>query len=98
MDADNWTICPRCKAEKEKKNKTALADLNKKYGKIPADEFVNLRNQVQRELYATPEATLQENWSIGVSAVQENFTVNYRSSCDVCKFSFKFKQEEKITI
>ena len=94
MSADNWGICPTCKAAKAKKADMAEKSAEKKYGNIPADAYMALMEEVANLRSAaaadSDERTLREDYELGVDS-EGTFEVNYRASCQTCDFKFSFK-------
>jgi hypothetical protein len=78
MSANNYTICPKCKASREK-------TLSEAYGKVTPQEYEDL-------LEASPECDdLREDWEVGIW--KGKFIVDYRARCSACSFTFSYKYE-----
>lgn len=102
MSADNWRICPKCKAVQEDKRAADLASADaaaqEAYGKLRIAQFESLRRAADklRAAPATREETFREDFYIGTD---ENglFTVDYHGKCqsEACKFTVKFKHQEQ---
>jgi hypothetical protein len=90
MGADNWRICPRCKAKAEADQDVKVKRAQESYGKVPADTYA----QLLREAEAEPklEETFREDYEIGMGESGE-FYVTYRGNCTVCGFSHDFNHE-----
>lgn len=92
MSADNWTKCPKCVASHEAERVKNIDKVNKSYGKVSAEEYRRAFDAANVE-NSDPDS-LREDCEIGVH--ENYFEVDYRCSCSVCGFSFKFKEEKKI--
>jgi hypothetical protein len=95
MSANNWTVCPKCKAEAKRMHAEKEATLAKSYGKVPAETWLAMQAEVAT-VHALEE-TLREGWDLGVDE-EGRFYVSYRCSCDACNFTFTFKQERQLEI
>lgn len=87
MSADNWAICPKCKAEKDESDE----QVKNAYGVVPADEYMYLVELSKKKL----ENTLREDYEIGIYDGNE-FYINYTGRCSVCGFEKRFKHTEKL--
>lgn len=90
MSADNWTICPRCKIKREAACEKERARIQKLYGKVSAEEYVDAVSNPK----FPPEVgqTLREDYRIGVDEYGE-WSMVYRCSCKEC--GFRFEREDK---
>ena len=106
MSASNWTECPKCKIVKSKALEDAKAKLTKRYGKMPADEYVAAMDRLQRGLLSKNEddderedefngEPLREDYEQGVGR-DGKFSIFYRADCQQCDFVFTYKHEEQI--
>lgn len=93
MSADNWTICPKCKKLVEEKQRKLEEKVVKSYGQIPAEEYMLLLEKSKQPLKI--ESSLREDYDIGID--EDDFSVNYRSGCRVCGFSFNYKYAQKVS-
>jgi hypothetical protein len=103
MGANNWSICPQCKKNKERQDALAKRQLEESYGKVPSEIYLRMIKEFEEKKEIELERTLREDWEIGIyedeaSYVVYEFYVNYRASCEVCGFSFKFKHDEKVEL
>lgn len=92
MSADNWTICPRCKAKVEKAQDDLIERLGTDYGKIPSEEYLELTERAKQPLKPM-EATLREDYYIGIRDGQ--FKCYYEATCTDCAFSYILKTIEE---
>lgn len=100
MGADNWTYCPKCKTEKEKKIAESEFALNKAYGKVPLAEYKemelalnDLKNEESTKNYREL-VTLREDYDIGIDGGV--FSIEYRASCNKCDFRYKYEISEQV--
>lgn len=94
MSADNWRVCPRCQANK---NRNLAEEMNKvaaSYGKVPPSEYVESMKRFGAE--QPIELTLREEYELGMT---ENGTVyiSYACACE-CGFGFSFKHAEVVPL
>lgn len=94
MSADNWTICPECKAKEDQRQADAHKKAAESYGKVSVDKFDSLRKAA---LPLVVEDTLREDYELGVGK-DGQFYVSYRCSCEKCDFEHVFKHTEKLKI
>jgi hypothetical protein len=93
MSADRWGICSKCTQEWNKKLKELKIEADNSYGKVPAEEYLNLLDR-----YSSPERldeSLREDWEIYMGE-SGKFFFNYSCSCIFCKFSYEYRYEENI--
>lgn len=94
MSADNWTICPKCHEEHEKKLIEFDDQVTKAYGKVPPDEYERLRKErAQLETQAEPE-TLREDYEQGI--LEGEYYLRYSGHCNVCGFDFQKSIDEQV--
>lgn len=84
MSADRWSICPKCKRQRD--------DAVSKYGKVSEKEYLALLTEQQQ---AKTFYDLREDWDIGV-AVDGVFEVSYACSCSKCGFKFDYKHAQMV--
>jgi hypothetical protein len=84
MSADNWTICPKCKKEKDGK------------AKVSEEAYNHLKNKTVNEIRysTTSDYTFREDYEIGV--YENEFTVDYNGSCSKCNFEYSYSHREII--
>ena len=90
MSADNWAICPRCLGVDPKKRKV----LKDSYGKIPMEQYLELLEDNKED--DREKSTLREDYEIGIW--DNNFMVEYRATCIVCGFTYKYNYKEVINV
>jgi hypothetical protein len=91
VSADNWTICPACKAKAEADRASKTEKAAKAYGKVSAEEFHKF-NDAAREPIKLQE-TMREDYELGTDE-DGQFEVSYHASCQVCTFKFAFKHTQ----
>ncbi len=96
MSADRWSLCPKCMKAAEQAKADLIKRVETDYGKIAADEYLELVEQSRQPLVQGSQAwTMREDWEIGIYG--DEFHVNYRASCEECGFSHAFKHTEKVS-
>lgn len=100
MSASNWAVCPRCKKRAQAELVEIETELAEAYGKLPLNEFDDLRAEVNRRrdyvktmtpaTATSQQTTLREDyetWGAETGVV----TYEYSASCDNCGLSLHFK-------
>lgn len=95
MSANNWTVCPKCKANYMARKASLWAKANEAYGKVPPERFSQLCADAEKPMKV--EDSMREDYEIGVDR-DGLFTVSYRASCQACDYEFSFKHEQQGTI
>lgn len=96
MSADNWTTCPRCTINRDAEVAKAKAKADAKYGKVPAQEFMELLVQAESAKNTDLPRTMREDYDIGIEGGE--FEINFRASCSTCGFRYEYKHAEQVTI
>lgn len=99
MSANNWGVCPRCKAKEAKRIEAARANVRKTYGKVDAEQYtINQAALAELERAELPD-TLREDWEIGVNDCGL-FFVSYRYVCQEagCGFEHHFTHEQQLKV
>jgi len=91
MSADNWRICPQCKAKKLKDKEKARNKAESSYGKIPQEEYLKLLDVANKKIRL--EDTLREDYSVYVDEDGE-FRVSYSCYCQECSFDYTYGYKE----
>lgn len=95
MGADNWAVCPKCRAvalaEKEKINKEAI----EAYGAVSRQTYQKLLDKANKEVVLKNH--LRENYEIKLDECGV-FTVDYRCYCSNCNFTYKFKETNEVRL
>lgn len=92
MSADNWSICPRCKAQNERAYAQAQERLASAYGEVSETDYLAIKAVVEAGLPA-PDDTLREDYGIGTDELGV-FRAYYRARCTVCSFKHEFEHQE----
>lgn len=93
MSADNWEYCPRCMQVKEQEWDKLRKGLEKKYGKVPAGEWIQERATIDKRIESEKkgiEQTLREDYELGLGS-DGQFYVSYSGHCKNCGLSHQFK-------
>lgn len=93
MSADNWAVCPKCAETRRVALEDAKKTLEKSYGKIPVDAYLQLREQTEKQLTELPPESLREDYSIGIYCGE--FSVNYTGRCQSCQYEYRYSFEDK---
>ena len=97
MSADNWSICPQCKARAEKEANAAAAKARAAYGKVPVEEYQRMIDSADKLADRGLAETLREDYQIQMMA-DGTFTVAYSGHCGVCKFTHEFQHAKKVEV
>lgn len=97
MSADNWTVCPRCKAAAESKVKQLEVEAEDGYGKLPKSEYFAKLGELEqaRQCIAEFPTDLREDYELGV--LNGEFYVAYTGQCNECTWRHSFKHREAVT-
>jgi len=89
MSADNWAVCPKCKIRIDKERDELIQKVSSAYDKIPAEEYLRLKSQLND--YVEYPRELREDYEQGIDEDGE-YGVNYRGRCchQECGFVFKY--------
>lgn len=97
MSADNWAVCPRCKAREEARIAELKRRADEAYGKIPVAEFDALRREAETPLDAEKFRTFREDWEIGIFEPDlRQLFISYAGSCSVCGLEAEHRHEATI--
>jgi len=92
MSADNYSKCPKCRADMIKNKKDLIERASEGYGKISADEYNDLLTEGSKPIDLTE--TLREDYEFYLQ--DDILGISYSCSCSVCKFHFEYKQDVKV--
>ncbi len=95
MSADNWGLCPQCKANSVADKIKSDAELAASYGSIPADKWLAMKEKAENP--AELEETLREDYEFYIDEVG-GFSATYSCSCEACGFEYEFKHEEQLKV
>lgn len=99
MSADNWGICPKCKAKHEKLIEDNEQLLAEQYGKVDLVSYKLLEERLAAvsDEYETYE--LREDYEI-VMTEDGHFYCSYSCSCynDECDFKYNYHHEEDVDV
>lgn len=91
MSADNWAICPKCQRLADDNKEKLENKLERSYGKIPAEEYLNLLEESRQPVKL--DFTLREDYEIGIQ--NNEFYVRYKGNCK-CGFNYEYKYDKVI--
>ena len=94
MSADNWAVCPRCLMRAKAEEGRQLAEVMRRYGKIPVAEFDAARSAIQ-PVDPHKLTTFREDYVIS-GAEAGVITVSYSGHCQTCGFGTDFKDEHPL--
>lgn len=86
MNADEWTICPKCRRVAAEENRVAEHHLDDIYGKVPREEWEDMQRSVTVLVSTELIETLYENFTIGIQG--SDFRFEYKARCAACDFSY----------
>lgn len=92
MSADNWAICPRCKAKAEEASRKLKLKAGASYGKESPERYLELLEEAGKPVDL--DTTLREDYNLGINSNGE-FEIDYSASCQ-CGFKHRFNHKEKI--
>lgn len=95
MSANNWRICPQCKAKALAEWEARKQAARKAYGKVPSEKYEQMTAAARDE--PELEDSLREDYQIGITEKDE-FYVIYRGSCQVCSFEHRFRHKQQLSI
>jgi len=89
MSANNWAVCPRCRARAEDEKAGQQAAVAEAYGKVPVEEFDALRAEASKTVDLEGLRTFREDWDLGVFTGGDDVEVHYTGGCTVCGLKAK---------
>lgn len=92
MSADNWAVCPKCKANKLAARDEAKRLADESYGRVDSSEYLRLL-QVS-SIPVTEQETMREDYEIGIDD-EGLLIVSFQASCE-CGFEFTFKHQKNV--
>ena len=95
MSADNWAVCPKCKAAAIKAREDKQLAIGKAYGSVPPQEYLDMLKAIEGPL-VFPE-TFREDYEQGVLPDGEYY-ISYCGSCEECGLSHSFKHSEQLKL
>jgi len=97
VSADNWARCPRCRLREERKLNEEQSRVDAAYGKVPVDEFDQMRTELaaKREAFVDGESTFREDYEF-YGAEDGIVTASYRGQCTKCGLILKFEDAHAI--
>lgn len=96
MSADNWTTCPKCRAESNRIRDEKIREASKSYGKVTPEVFVEIMREAEKPVKVVNDS-LREDYCQGIDS-DGQYSVTYRACCDVCGFEFRHEYSEKVKV
>jgi len=95
MSTDNWGTCPKCGGVDSEEWERDKKKLEESYGKIPADEYLDLLAAFLAAFTEEPDEveTLREDYELGI--LDGEFYVIYHAGCTKCGFKYEFKHSAR---
>jgi hypothetical protein len=97
MSADNWADCPRCEKNREGAVEQFAAKVAYAYGKVPVDEFDEMRASLDRIRKGMPDPTFREDYEI-YGAADGVVKVRYSGHCVECGLSLTFEHDHPLDV
>ncbi len=94
MSADNWTICPRCHEQYEKKMQESNDSVDASYGKVAPEEYIRLLAENDRLQSQEEPPTLREDYEQGIR--DGEYFLRYSGQCITCGWHYTKKIDEKV--
>lgn len=95
MSADNWSECPNCVRILRQKQAAARTIVEKDYGKIPAEKYLENFRRLEESFPSEPTGTtLREDYSFWLDG--HTLDIDYVAQCSDCQFRYTFKRKENI--
>jgi hypothetical protein len=91
VSANNWSVCPKCKAKAEAEHAALCEEAAAAYGKVPADKYRSMLKAASEK--PSLQETMREDYELGVDE-DGKFSVGYRALCEECGFEFSYKHTE----
>ena len=95
MSADKWTVCPRCTKRREAAIEAADGEVADAYGKVPLDEWEEMRRRKSDLITSKPDHTLREDYEFH-GADEGEVVADYSASCDTCDLRVSFTHRHLI--
>lgn len=96
MSANNWAICPRCKADWEMCRAKSQKEHDESYGRISAEKFLENCEKLGEQMKMQLEFTFREDFEIGIYG--DFFEVKYKGKCETCGLEHTFTYGKRIPL
>jgi hypothetical protein len=99
MSADNWTVCPQCRKNVEKRIDKLEEKLKSSYGKVSQEEYSRMVDSLKEQMETINELdrTLREDWDLNMDDDGEIY-IKYSCSCIQCEFNYGFLHTENVEL
>lgn len=93
MSADNWMLCPRCDERHAGIEIQMRKQLKEAYGKVSAEDYDRLKNELAAHQREVLPDTLREDHSFIFDAQCGELDMYYGCTCtaDGCGFKFRYR-------
>ena len=95
MSADNWATCPRCEKRRTNELRESAAKVARAYGKVPVEEWDQMRKEQADAEQVRPERTFREDYEF-FGAEDGVVTASYRGNCMICGLTLEFEDRRVI--
>lgn len=89
MSADNYAVCPRCRDREQARLDELGRRAQEAYGKVPVDEFDELRREADQVLDLEKLSTFREDYEF-YGAETGEVVATYGGSCSECGLEVSF--------
>jgi hypothetical protein len=93
VSADNWSVCPRCWDDAQRKADEAKVEVMGLYGAIPVEEFDKRRDALE-EPDPDTYTTFREDYEF-YGADKGEVHASYRGGCSACGLSVELKASKR---
>ena len=92
MSADNWAICPRCKARAAAEKEARIEQARLAYGKVSQEEYAELVERSLEEIEVpTSFREDYEFWGANEGVLH----ISYSGHCQDCGLALDFQDEKQ---
>jgi hypothetical protein len=95
MSANNWRVCPKCKAEMTAKRERTIAKARAMYGKVTSEAYERAIKSAEAFSAEPNVELLREDWELYTDK-DGVFHVAYRASCSHCGLNFQFRDTKNV--
>jgi len=103
VSADNWAVCPRCRARRQQAAQRLWDDAANAYGVVPRAEYERLYNDaVEHALHEvnddlTANRTFREDYEV-TGAADGEVVINYSGWCTECNLSLAVEHRHPLPV
>lgn len=92
MGADRYSVCPKCTHLENQSIEAEERAVNDAYGKVPIENFEQMRANLAAHKASEMPATFREDWEIGSPESDGQLDLHYTGSCGECGLNFKLEK------